>query len=75
MTGQNSSKDFSGVKVNLKAGEVVEQYALFDVDSKWVGENLHVLGIVTALNPSGDAFTVNNVVDCPVNASVPFSYK
>ena len=75
ITGQNSSKDFSGVKVNLKAGEVVEQYALFDVDSKWVGENLHVLGIVTALNPSGDAFTVNNVVDCPVNASVPFSYK
>lgn len=73
--GQNSSKDFTGDRVSLKAGESVEQYFLLDLDDNWVSENLHVLGIVNALNPSGDAYTTNNVVDCPANGSVAYSYN
>ena len=75
MLGQNSSKDFSGVRVSLAKGEEVEQYALIDLKDSWVGENLHVVGIVTALNAGGDAFTANNAVNCPGNSSIAYSYN
>lgn len=75
IVGQNSSKDFTGERVSLKAGESVERYFLLDLDDNWVSENLHVLGIVNTLNPSGDAYTTNNVVDCPANGSVAYSYN
>ena len=75
MLGQNSSKDFSGEKVSLKAGEMVERYYLLDIQDDWVGANMHILGIVNTLNPSGDAYTANNVVNCPVDDSVAYSYN
>ena len=71
--GQNSANDFSGTKVDIKAGETEELFYLLDVEEGWVGENLHVLGIVTVEGSNG--FTANNVVSCAVNSSVGFSYR
>ena len=75
IVGQNSSKVFSGEKVSIKAGEMVERYYLLDIQDDWVGANMHILGIVNTLNPSGDAYTANNVVNCPVDDSVAYSYN
>lgn len=72
--GRNTTTDFTGTKVNLKAGEEAEQYFLMELKSGWVGENCHAIVFVSTTS-DGRAFTVNNVTDCPMNATVQYSYE
>ena len=66
-----------GDKETCKAGEVIEFYHEFD--SKKAGiknvANCKVAVLVTATNGSSSKYVVNNIVECPVGASVPFAYN
>ena len=70
--GKNGTKDFSGTSVELKAGESASQFYIMDLDESWVAENCHVIVFVSS--NTGTSYTVNNVIDCPVNASVAYDY-
>ncbi len=70
--GQNGTKDFSGTSVKLEAGETASQFYIMELDESWVGENCHVIVFVCTQN--GSSYTVNNVIDCPINASVAYDY-
>lgn len=70
--GQNTSKDFTGTSCKLAKGETASQFIMMDVDPSWVKENLHVI-VFVCTNTRGSCM-VNNVVDCPINSSVSYSY-
>lgn len=70
--GQSNANDYFGEPVSLKAGETAEQFYLVTLDEEWKGENCHVVVYVTTAN--GNSYKVNNVIDCPVNASVAYDY-
>ncbi|MGM9738565.1 MAG: Omp28-related outer membrane protein [Candidatus Cryptobacteroides sp.] len=74
-SGKNSATDFTGTALQLKAGENAEQYFIMDLKTAWVAENCHVIVFVSTLDPDLRTFTVNNVVDCRLDASVPFEYN
>ena len=71
--GQSSANDYFGEPVSLKAGETAEQFYIVTLNEKWKRENCHVVVYVTTAN--GNSFKVNNVIDCPVNASVAYKYN
>lgn len=58
----------------IKEGETVEKTFLLRVKNGWKLENMHMAIFVGAKNESGK-YSVNNVIDCPVNAVTPFAYK
>lgn len=70
--GQVGAKDFSGTTVKLNALETAEEYLIFNTKSSWVGENLHV--VIFVCTAEGNAYYVNNIIDCPVNSSVSYEY-
>lgn len=61
----------------LKAGETSEKTFVMYVKQKFVVENLHLAVFVSLGTPQGNkiAYTVCNVVDCPIDAPTPFEYK
>lgn len=73
VSGKNGNKDFTGTSYELKAGGTVEQMTMFTLGDKMVGENCHVVAFVST--SKGGAFSVNNVVDCPLNSSVGYQYR
>ena len=58
----------------IEAGKTAEKTFLLKVKSSWKLENMHMAVFVCAKNTEG-RYSVNNVVDCPVDAPTPFSYK
>lgn len=71
--GKNATKDFSGQRYVLKAGETVDQFIMMDVNEKWKTENLHLLLMVSTASENG-RYYVNNVIDCPINDSMGYVY-
>lgn len=71
--GKNGTKDFSGQRYLIKAGESVEQFIIMELDKKWKKENLHLQLILSTASDNGKYF-VNNVIDCPVNDSLGYVY-
>ena len=57
----------------IEAGKTAEKTFLLRVKSGWKLENMHMAIFVGAKNADGK-YSINNVVDCPVNAATPFKY-
>ena len=58
----------------IEAGKSVEKTFLLRVKDSWKVENMHMAIFVSAKGSNGK-YTVNNVVDCPVNKATAFEYK
>ncbi len=66
--------DYSGKILELKEGEKGEYCFIFKVDDSWQKQKMHVAVLVFAADAQGK-YTVNNIIDCPINSSVPFEYS
>ena len=69
-----SSGSFKGHEIGvIQAGKTAEKTFLLRVGSKWKLENLHLIVFVTKKDEKG-AWSINNVIDCPVDKATPFEY-
>ena len=69
-----SAGSFKGHELGLiQAGKTAEKTFLLRVGSKWKLENLHLIVFVTKKDEKG-AWSINNVIDCPVDKATPFEY-
>lgn len=61
----------------LEAGETAEKTFVMYVKKKFIVENLHLAVFVSYGTPQTGkiAYTVCNVVDCPIDEPTPFEYK
>lgn len=66
-----------GDKERCSAGELVEFYHEFDAKKADIQEvkNCKVVVLVTVANVFSSKYVVNNIIECPVGASVPFAYN
>ena len=78
----HNGKNYAGYPLGkLQKGSTANMTFLLKVkkddprDSKnnWKKENMHLVVFVTKMNENGK-YTVNNVIDCPVDAVTPFEY-
>jgi hypothetical protein len=58
----------------MKEGETAVKTFLLRVKNGWKLENMHMAIFVCAKNENGK-YSVNNVIDCPVDTVTPFAYK
>ena len=58
----------------IEKGKTAEKTFLLRVKSGWKLENMHMTIFVGAKNADGK-YSINNVIDCPVNRPTPFDYK
>lgn len=58
----------------IEAGKTAEKTFLLKTKKAWKVENMHMAIFVCAKNADGK-YSVNNVVDCAVDAPTPFDYK
>ena len=58
----------------IEAGKTAEKTFLLKVNKAWKLENMHIAIFVAAGDEKGK-YSVNNVIDCPVDAPTPFEYK
>ena len=58
----------------IEAGKTAEKTFLLKVNKAWKLENMHIAIFVAAGDENGK-YSVNNVIDCPVDAPTPFEYK
>lgn len=69
-----SAGSFKGHELGLiQAGKTAKKTFLLRVGSKWKLENLHLIVFVTKKDEKG-AWSINNVIDCPVDKATPFEY-
>ena len=77
-----NGKDYTGYPLGkLEKGSTANMTFLLKVkkddpqepNKNWKKENMHLVVFVTKKNESGK-YTVNNVIDCPVDAVTPFEY-
>ena len=66
--------DYSGKILELKEGEKGEYCFILKVDDSWQKQKMHVAVLVFAADAQGKYKVVNNIIDCPINSSVPFEY-
>jgi hypothetical protein len=59
---------------HMKEGETAVKTFLLRVKNGWKLENMHMAIFVCAKNENGK-YSVNNVIDCPVDTVTPFAYK
>jgi hypothetical protein len=57
----------------IEAGKTAEKTFLLKVNKAWKVENMHMAIFVAAANEKGQ-YSVNNVIDCPVDKPTPFEY-
>lgn len=57
----------------IEAGKTAEKTFLLKVSKAWKLENMHMAIFVASANEKGQ-YSVNNVIDCPVDAATPFEY-
>ena len=57
----------------IEAGKTAEKTFLLKVNKAWKMENMHMAIFVAAANEKGQ-YSVNNVIDCPVDKPTPFEY-
>ena len=58
----------------IEAGKTAEKTFLLKVNKAWKLEKMHIAIFVASGDEKGK-YSVNNVIDCPVNATTPFEYK
>lgn len=58
----------------IQAGKTAEKTFLIRVKNSWKRENMHLAVFVGVKNADG-RYSINNVVDCAVDAPTPFEYK
>lgn len=73
--GKNSgSNKYSGIDLGtIEAKKTAEHVFVMDLDSKWVEKNMHIAIFVTSKQEDG-TLPVVNVIDCPIECSLPFNY-
>ena len=66
-----------GDKETCQTGDMIEFYHEFDTKKVGIKDinNCKVVVLVTAANGSSAKYTVNNIIECPIGASVPFAYN
>lgn len=67
---------FSGHKLGLiEAGKTAEKMFTWKIKDNWVEENLKLCIFVSAPDPSGRSYWVNNVITAPVSGVTQFEYR
>ena len=59
---------------NIAAGKTAEKTFLLKVNKSWKLENMHIV-IFSAMADENGRYSVNNAIDCPVNAPKAFEYQ
>lgn len=70
---ESMKNDYAGKTLELSAGDTGEYCFVLKLDESWKSQNMHVAVVVFAADAQGK-YTVNNIIDCPINSSVPFEY-
>lgn len=69
-----SNINFTGHSLGtVNAGETAEYPFVMTIEEGWNADNCHVVVFVTA--PEGQAYIVNNAVDCEIGGEVPYMYE
>ena len=66
-----------GDKGDCAAGDMLEYYHEFDAAKAGIADvaNCKVVVMVAATSGSSSKFFVNNIIECPINESIPFAYN
>lgn len=69
-----SSRNYTGHSLGeIKAGETAEKMFVMELKKSWVPENCHLV-VFVSVEEDGN-YTVNNVIDAPIDGIVKFEYK
>lgn len=69
-----NSADWTGHSIGkISAGKTADKTFLFRIKSDYKTENLHLVVFVSKKGEKG-VYTVNNVIDCPIDKQTPFEY-
>ena len=70
-----SGDAFSGYELGeIKAGQTAEKTFLLKLKSTWKLENMHLVVFVCKKGSDGN-YTINNVIDCPIDSPTPYEYS
>lgn len=70
-----SGDAFSGYELGeIKAGKTAEKTFLLKLKSTWKLENMHLVVFVCKKGSDGN-YTINNVIDCPIDSPTPYEYS
>lgn len=70
-----SGTSYSGVKLGtIDAGKTAEKMFVWTLKDSWKAENLKLCIFVSVPDESGRSYTVNNVINAPINGETPFEY-
>lgn len=58
----------------IEAGKTAERTFLLKINKAWKLEEMHMAIFVAAANEDGK-YSINNAIDCPIDAPTPFEYK
>ncbi len=70
-----SGTSYAGVKLGaIEAGKTAEKMFVWTLKDGWKAENLKLCIFVSVPDESGRSYTVNNVINAPINGETPFEY-
>ena len=58
----------------IQKGKTAEKTFLLTLKAKWKLENMHLVVFVCKKGSDG-AYSINNVIDCPIDTPTPYEYS